>query len=100
MPRRYGFFTGAAIAAALLLATTGYAAAQAAGGRGGGSAPSGGGPDPSAVIVYGTPGNCPPTVAGCNVPDKPKPVVTKKKVDPCGDFAMGSKPYRECKRKQ
>lgn len=98
MPRRYGFFTGAAIAAALLLATTGYAAAQAAGGRGGGAAP--GGPDPSAVIVYGTPGNCPPTVAGCNVPDKPKPVVTKKKVDPCGDFAMGSKPYRECKRKQ
>lgn len=98
MPRRYGFLTGAAIAAALLLATTGYAAAQAAAGRGGGAAP--GGPDPSAVIVYGTPGNCPPTVAGCGVPDKPKPVITKKKVDPCGDFAMGSKPYRECKRKQ
>jgi hypothetical protein len=98
MPRRYGFFTGAAIATALLLATTGYAAAQAAGGRGGGSAP--GASDPTAVIVYGTPGNCPPTLAGCNVPDKPKPVFTKKKIDPCGDFAMGSKPYRECKRKQ
>lgn len=98
MPRRYGFFTGAAIAAALLLATTGYAAAQAAGGRGGDSSP--GAADPTAVIVYGSPGNCPPTVAGCNVPDKPKPVITKKKVDPCGDFAMGSKPYRECKRKQ
>lgn len=97
MPRKYGFLTAAAIATALVFATIGTAAAQGRGG--GGSAPGGGTPDPSAVIVYGTPGNCPPTMAGCGAPQQPKPTISKKRYDPCGDFAIGSRAYRECRRK-
>ena len=97
MSFRFDILTGAAIATAIVLAATGTAFAQAAG-RGGGGTPSGG-PDETRIIVYGTPGNCPPTMAGCGEVQKPKPVI-KKRYDPCGDFARGSAAYRECKRKQ
>lgn len=91
-----------AVATALLLAATGAAFAQAAGGGRGGGAGSGPGAesDPTKVLTYGLPGNCPPTMAGCGEIQKPKPTVAKKKYDPCGDFAIGTAAYRECKRKQ
>ncbi len=83
-------------AAAIALATIGGAAAQGRGGGGGpgGSAP-GAGADPSAVLTYGTPGNCPPTIAGCSIPEKPK-VVQPRKVDNCGDYPRGSVARRQC----
>jgi hypothetical protein len=96
MSIRFGILTGAAVATAIVLAATGTAFAQAAG-RGGGT--PGDGQDETKVITYGTPGNCPPTVAGCGDVQKPRPVI-KKKYDPCGDFAEGSAAYRECKRKK
>jgi hypothetical protein len=88
----------ALIAAGLVLAVTTGAFAQAAG-RGGSTA-SGSGADETRVLTYGLPGNCPPTVAGCGQPQQPKPQLLKKKYDPCGDFAEGSRAYRQCKRKQ
>jgi hypothetical protein len=101
MSFRYGVLPAAAIATALVLAATGAAFAQAAGGRGGGgSSGPGAEPDPTKVLTYGLPGNCPPTVAGCGEIQKPKPTIAKKKYDPCGDFAIGTAAYRECKRKQ
>lgn len=64
------------LAAALLLALAGAVQAQSAGGPGGGSAggssgssnAAGGGvggaePSSGALVLYGTPGNCPPTLA-------------------------------------
>jgi hypothetical protein len=98
MSFRFDILAGVAIATAVVIAVTGSAFAQAAAGRGGGGSPSGG-PDETRVIVYGTPGNCPPTIAGCGEVQKPKPVI-KKKYDPCGDFAEGSAAYRECRRKK
>ncbi len=101
MSFRYTVLPAAAIATALVLAATGAAFAQAAGGRGGGSSSgSGAGGDPTKVLTYGLPGNCPPTMAGCGEVQKPKPTIVKKKYDPCGDFAIGTAAYRECKRKQ
>ena len=100
MSFRYGVLPAAAIATALVLAVTGAAFAQAAGGRGGGtSAGPGAESDPTKVLTYGLPGNCPPTMAGCGQIQKPKPLLGKSRVDPCGDFAEGSAAYRECRRK-
>ncbi|WP_333822073.1 hypothetical protein [Pinisolibacter sp.] len=96
---RSSILTGAALATALVLASTGAALAQAAG-RGGGGGASSEGSDETRVLTYGLPGNCPPTVAGCGEVRRPKPVITKKRYDPCGDFAEGSAAYRECKRKK
>lgn len=87
--------TGMAAAAVVVLATVASADAR---GRAGGAGT--GEPDQTRVIVYGTPGNCPPTMAGCNNVERPKPVVGKRKYDPCGDFAIGSKAYRQCRRKK
>ena len=103
MSRTSKILTTAAFAAAVSLATIGSAFAQAAAGGGGGNAPGGppgaGTPGQSPVITYGTPGNCPPTIAGCSVPDKPK-VVKPRKVDNCGDYPRGSVARRECLAKQ
>jgi len=78
-------------ATALVLALVGgigSAFAQAAGGngRGGGGGGSAGEPDLSAVLVYGLPGNCPPTIA-CGTPRHP-PVVKARPVVNCGDRQM------------
>lgn len=78
-------------ATALVLALVGgigsaFAQAAGGGGKGGGNSgggSNGGGPDPSALIVYGTAGNCPPTIAcGSQVPP---PVVKPRRDDLCGD---------------
>lgn len=73
-------------ATALVLALVGgigSAFAQAAGGKGGGNGGAAGEPDQSSVLVYGTPGNCPPTIA-CGAPHHP-PVVKARRVVNCGD---------------
>lgn len=93
----------AAAAATLALAIVGsIASAQAAaagGGNGRGGGDNGGGTgDPSAVIVYGTPGNCPPTVAcGPTRPGRPQFRPTWRH-DACGDYRPGSRLYRQCRK--
>jgi hypothetical protein len=76
-------------ATALVLALVGgigSAFAQAAGGNGRGG---GGGnePDQSAVLVFGQPGNCPPTIACGSTPRHP-PVIKARPVVNCGDRQM------------
>lgn len=79
-------------ATALVLALVGgigSAFAQAAGGngRGGGGGASGGEPDQAAVLVFGQPGNCPPTIACGSTPRHP-PVIKARPVVNCGDRQM------------
>jgi hypothetical protein len=75
--------------------------AQAAGGngRGGGAVGGGGGPDETRVLVYGQPGNCPPTIAcGPSNERVPHRVVRWKRTDPCGDYQPGSRLYNQCRK--
>ncbi len=92
-------------AASLAVALVGGIAsafAQTAGGGNGGPAGgstagngSGGG---SAVLVYGMPGNCPPTIAcGPGRPQRPH-LVRAKRVDPCGDYQPGSRLHNQCRK--
>ncbi|MDK9698278.1 MAG: hypothetical protein OEL76_18035 [Siculibacillus sp.] len=86
----------AATLAVALVGGIASAFAQAAGGRGGGGSGDGS-PDPTAVLVYGTPGNCPPTIAcGPGRPERPRHVRIKP-YDPCGDYRPGSRLHRQCR---
>ena len=75
--------------------------AQTAGGGQGGHGGNGGQSDgsggSSAVIVYGTPGNCPPTIA-CGEPRRPPRLVKVKPYEPCGEYRPGSDRYLRCIR--
>ena len=91
----------AATLAVALVGGIASAFAQAAGGHGGGGSGnagnSAGSAGPNAVIVYGTPGNCPPTIA-CGPGHTPHLHITKAKpYDPCGEFRRGSSRYRQCR---
>ena len=86
--------------AVALLGGIASAFAQTAGGGGRGGGAGSGGPDQTAVIVYGTPGNCPPTVA-CGEPHRrpERPQVGKlRRIDRCGDFQPGSRLYNQCRK--
>jgi hypothetical protein len=76
-------------ATALVLALVGgigSAFAQTAGGNGRGGG-AGSEPDQSAVLVFGQPGNCPPTIACGSTPRHP-PVIKARPVNNCGDRQM------------
>lgn len=96
----------AAVAATLVVALAGGVGSALARGDNGGGAPGGGnGPggnsgSPSAVIVYGTPGNCPPTVA-CGATRYPPHVhrILDRRID-CGDFDYASPGWRRCMRRR
>ncbi len=93
-----------AVAATLAVALVGsIASAQAAtagggNGRGGGDNGDGTG-SPSAVIVYGTPGNCPPTIA-CGPTHRPPRHVRTVPTEACGEYRPGSALYRRCLYRQ
>ena len=68
------------------------------GGPAGGSTAGGGSGGGTAVLVYGMPGNCPPTIAcGPGKPQRPR-LVRVKHYDPCGDFQPGSRLYNQCRK--
>ncbi len=89
----------AALAFALVggIASAFAQAAGGNGGRGGGGGNGAGAPDPTAVLVYGLPGNCPPTIACGPGHTTPPKIVKIKRFDPCGDFRAGSRLYRQCR---
>ena len=90
---------GVAALAFALVGGIASAFAQSAGGngRGGGGSSSGGAPDPSAIVTYGTPGNCPPTMAcGADLQRRPH-IVRVKPHDGCGEFPRTSRAYRQCR---
>ena len=99
MSRTSTILTTAAFAAVVTLASIGSAFAQAAAGGGapsGGGPPGAGSPGGSPVITYGTPGNCPPTIAGCSIPQTPKGLKKPRRIDNCADYPRGSVARREC----
>lgn len=67
------------------------------GGHGGSAGQSEGSGSGSAVLVYGTPGNCPPTIA-CGEPRRPPRIVKVRPYDPCGDHRPGSDRHLRCIR--
>ncbi|MCE1234923.1 MAG: hypothetical protein LWW93_01065 [Hyphomicrobiales bacterium] len=73
-------------AAAILLAFAGVAEAQSQGGRGGGSGGGSGGGDADNgdLVLYGTPGNCPPT-RDCGTRRPPRTVGVG---DPCSRWEV------------
>lgn len=91
----------AATLAVALVGGIASAFAQAAGngGRGGGGSGgnTAGAPDPTAVLVYGLPGNCPPTIACGPGHHPPLKIVKIKRYDPCGDHRLGSRLYKQCR---
>ncbi|WP_333822075.1 hypothetical protein [Pinisolibacter sp.] len=91
----------ASLAVALVGGIASAFAQTAGGGNGGpagGSSPGNGSSGSSAVLVYGLPGNCPPTIAcGPGRPHRPLPVRVKR-YDPCGDFQPGSRLYNQCRK--
>lgn len=96
-------FRVALAAATLVVALTGGIASAFAqsngGGRGGGdSSDAGNGSSSgSAVITYGTVGNCPPTIA-CGNPTPRRPKIKMVRIrDVCGDYYRpGTVAYRQC----
>ncbi|MDK9698277.1 MAG: hypothetical protein OEL76_18030 [Siculibacillus sp.] len=94
--RRIRLSVAAVTFAVALVGGIASAFAQAAGGGGGGN----GSGDPSAVIVFGRPGNCSPGMPGCGPVDPPvvKPHNRVPEYDPCGDYDKRSVKYRECRR--
>lgn len=52
----------------------------------------------SAVVLFGTPGNCPPTRACATIPQQPRRIVVPRQLDPCGDYWPNTAIYRECRR--
>ena len=93
----------ALVAASIVLALAGGIASAHAqssnGGRGGGGggAANGSG-EGSDVIVYGTAGNCPPTLACGGETQRPRPMKVKiyRQRDLCGDHLPESPAYRRC----
>ena len=89
---------GAGLVFALMGGLASASAQSAGGGRGGGSdgGPGGNSGGGSAVIVYGTPGNCPPTVA-CGGPEVHRPKVRwVKPSELCGDHFPDGRLHRRC----
>jgi len=92
----------AATLAVALVGGIASAFAQSAGGNGGhggGSGASGAGGETSAVIVYGTPGNCPPTIA-CGAPPThrvPPRIFHGRPRDTCGGYRPGTRRWLECR---
>lgn len=90
------------VAASLVVALVGGIASASAqsngGGRGGGSGNSNGSGGGSDVIVYGTPGNCPPTIGCGSETQRPRPSKPKvyRQRDLCGDHLPESPAYRRC----
>lgn len=90
-----------AIAAACLAAFIGQAGAQTAGGNRGGGGPDGGNGTDGTVVLYGSPGNCPPTIACApQRPQQPPRKVRIKRSDACGQWIVhwvnGTR-IRECR---
>lgn len=92
----------ALVAATIALALAGGIASAHAqssnGGRGGGGGASNGSGGGSDVIVYGTPGNCPPTIGCGGETQRPRPSKPKvyRQRDLCGDHLPESPAYRRC----
>lgn len=68
-----------------------FAQSQGGGGNGGNNDGNGGGDGPS-VLLYGTPGNCPPTIA-CAAP---KPPVARERRDNCSEWVDDPRLYHRC----
>lgn len=61
-------------------------------GDGGGNSDGNGGGGGSSVLIYGTAGNCPPTIA-CAAP---KPRVVRERQDNCSEWSDDPRLYRRC----
>lgn len=88
-------------AATLVVALTGGIASAFAqsngGGRGGGDSSGNGSSSGSAVLTYGTAGNCPPTLACGNPTPRLPHGKIKRARDVCGDYYRpGTVAYRQC----
>lgn len=90
-------FAAATLAFALVGGIASAFAQSAGGGQGGRGGNGDGSGSGSAVLVYGTPGNCPPTIA-CGEPRRPPRLIKVRPYDPCGDYRPGSDRYLRCIR--
>ena len=96
--RRFGLVLASATLFAALVGGIASASAQSDGGNGGSGAGDGGSGTGNPVLVFGTAGNCPPTIAcGPGRTERPPLVVHKKRADPCDDYRPGSRLYRQCR---
>jgi hypothetical protein len=97
-PRRFAIVSATLVVAflgglaAASAQTTGGNGRGADGGHGSGNTPKG------AVILLGTPGNCPPTIACAPTnPDQPRKP-KRKSVGHCDEFRKDSPAYLRCRR--
>jgi hypothetical protein len=69
-----------------------FAQSNGGGGDNGGNSDGNGGSGGSAVLLYGTAGNCPPTIA-CAAP---KPRIVREQRDNCSEWSDDPRLYRRC----